>query len=155
MTDFEKKYETKRIELYKKVFQSFDKNGDAEIDLCEVCEAMGMDTDEAKKHIFMNDKDGSDTIGFNEFYLVMRTEQRKIEIRRTDPVEGRWRKSFKEYDKDNSHSIDREEFRLFWLDLEPALTEQSVSLMYAMCDLNADGEITYDEFAAMLSFLAD
>lgn len=147
--------ENQRSEIYRKVFQSFDKNGDSEIDLVEVCQAMGMNVEEAKRHIFVADEDGNGTIGFNEFYLVMRTEQRKIEIRRTDPLDGRWRKSFKEYDTDNSHSIDREEFRLFWLDLEPTLSEQSVNLMYAMADLNADGEITYDEFAAMLSFIAD
>ena len=136
------------------MFHSFDKDGDDEIDLTEVCEAMGIDIQEARTHISVNDKDGNGTISFNEFFLLIRSEQKKIEIRRKKSDE-RWRSAFMKYDKDKSKSIEKEEFKMFWRDIEHNLTEQAIDLMFATCDLDADGKIGYEEFAAMLSFVSE
>ena len=57
--------------VYRKVFHSFDKNGDDEIDLAEVCDAMGIDLQEAKTHISVNDTDGNGTISFNALVCKM------------------------------------------------------------------------------------
>ena len=85
----------KRVEIYRRVFHSFDKNGDDEIDLAEVCDAMGIDLNEARSHISVNDTDGNGTISFNEFFLLIRSEQKKIEVRRREADE-RWRSAFTE-----------------------------------------------------------
>jgi Ca2+-binding EF-hand superfamily protein len=70
----------RRTEAYKQVFKQFDKNDDDAIDLAEVCGAMGIQLDDARKHIDMNDLDGNGTISFNEFFLLIRNEQKKLKI---------------------------------------------------------------------------
>jgi Ca2+-binding EF-hand superfamily protein len=44
---------------------------------------------------------------------------------------------------------------MFWSTVEENLTSQAIELLFAAADIDANGRIGYQEFAAMLSFIAD
>lgn len=143
-----------RTLAYKQVFKKFDINGDNEVDLIEVCEALGMDPNSAKNQISFNDVDGDGKISFNEFYLLIRNEQRKIESLQQEQDE-RWRTAFNTFDRDGSGTISNEEFHKFWKAVEQDLTEHAIDLLYAAADLDASGKISYEEFSAVLNFVTN
>lgn len=143
-----------RIKAYKAVFKKFDMNGDNEIDLVEVCEALGMDPDDAKGNLTLNDVDGDGKISFNEFYLLIRNEQKKIETKKSEQDE-RWRSAFLSFDRDGNGTIGLEEFHKFWKAVEEDLTDNAIDLLFAAADLDASGAINYEEFSAVLNFVTE
>ena len=91
----------KRINAYKKVYKKFDKNNDDDIDLEEVCQSLGIEKEEALRTMQTSDIDHDGKISFNEFYLLVRNEQKKIERFRKESNEN-WRKAFESFDSDKS-----------------------------------------------------
>lgn len=143
----------KRVDAYKKVFRKFDVNDDNEIELTEVCEALGIDAKTAQQSINFSDVDADGKISFNEFYLLVRLEQKKIENFRQDE-DDRWKSAFNSYDKDNSGLINCEEFHKFWKAVDKKLTSGAIDLLFAATDIDSSGEISYEEFCAVLNFVS-
>ena len=141
-----------RVQAYKKIFAKFDINGDGEIDLVEVCSSLGVDPIEAKIQLKGNDVDGDGTISFNEFYLLIRNEQKKIESKKK-VEDDRWRQAYNSFDTDGSGRICLEEFTKFWGAVDEDLTEHSIELLFTAADLDGSGAISYDEFSAVLNFV--
>lgn len=120
---------SKRLAAYRKVFNSFDKNGDEEIDLDEVCEALGIDYDQAYENMTFSDVNRDGKISFNEFYLLVRLEQQKIErFRQID--DSRWKMAFCSFDKDDNGLIQLDEFHKFWKAVDRQLTKPAIDLLF-------------------------
>jgi len=56
------------------------------------------------------------------------------------------RRVFEKYDKDESGTIDRNEFKAMCYDLGYYLSEAETDIAFRTIDLSGNGDITYDEF---------
>ena len=95
------------------------------------------------------DDNGDNEIDFPEFLILM-----KSRIGERDP-EKELRDAFKVFDTDNSGSIDRKELKRLMKKLGQALTEGELDAMMDEVDTNGDGEISFEEFKAMMVSKAD
>jgi Ca2+-binding EF-hand superfamily protein len=72
-----------------------------------------------------------------------------MDERQRDPEED-LRDAFNMFDADRSGYIDREEVRILMKKLAQTLTEDEISAIMDEVDLDGDGEISFDEFRAMM-----
>jgi calmodulin len=54
------------------------------------------------------------------------------------------------FDADGNGSIDRDELRKVMSSLNESLTEEELDAMIKEADINGDGEISFEEFKAMM-----
>jgi calmodulin len=90
------------------------------------------------------DDNGDHEIDFNEFLILM-----KSRIGERDP-EKELRDAFAVFDTDNSGSIDRKELKRILKKLDQKLTDAELDAMMAEVDTNGDGEISFEEFKALM-----
>ena len=90
------------------------------------------------------DDNGDNEIDFEEFLVLM-----KCRIGERDP-EKELRDAFAVFDSDGSGSIDRKELKRLMKKLGQALTEAELDAMMDEVDTNGDGEISFEEFKAMM-----
>jgi calmodulin len=90
------------------------------------------------------DDNGDNEIDFEEFLTLM-----KSRVGERDP-EKELRDAFAVFDTDGSGSIDRKELKRLMKKLGQALTEAEIDAMMDEVDSNGDGEISYEEFKAMM-----
>jgi len=90
------------------------------------------------------DDNGDMEIDFDEFLILM-----KSRIGTRDP-EQELRDAFKVFDTDNSGAIDRKELKRLMKKLGQALTEAELDAMMNEVDENGDGEISFEEFKALM-----
>lgn len=90
------------------------------------------------------DDNGDNEIDFNEFLVLM-----KSRIGEKDP-EKELRDAFAVFDTDGSGSIDRKELKMLMKKLGQALSDGELDAMMDEVDTNKDGEISFEEFKAMM-----
>lgn len=90
------------------------------------------------------DDNGDMEIDFDEFLILM-----KSRIGTRDP-EQELRDAFKVFDTDDSGAIDRKELKRLMKKLGQQLTEAEIDAMMSEVDENGDGEISFEEFKALM-----
>jgi len=136
----------------KNIFTSIDKNGDGQLTVAEIMEgfdksgikpeALGVDI----KEIIMNiDSNASGVIDYTEF--IAATLEKKKYMR-----EDRLWSAFRVFDVDGNGTISKAELQKILLggnvDVEG---NKSIEDVIKECDLDGDGEISFDEFVKMMS----
>jgi Ca2+-binding EF-hand superfamily protein len=58
--------------------------------------------------------------------------------------------AFKTYDKDNSGSIDRDEFRYLMYNLDLGLGDNEIEMLVREADADNNGDIDFDEFQQLI-----
>ena len=102
--------------------------------------------DELQDMIRAVDLNGDGEIDFDEFIGLMRL---RMDERQRDPDED-LRDAFNMFDSDRSGYIDRNEVRSLMKKLAQNLTDEEVDLIMEECDTDGDGEISFEEFKAMM-----
>lgn len=115
-------------------------------ELQQVMRKLGQDPSEEDliEMIASVDDNGDNEIDFNEFCVLM-----KSRIGKRDQDEE-LREAFAVFDSDNSGAIDRKELKRLMKKLGQALTEAEIDAMMDEVDTNGDGEISFEEFKALM-----
>ncbi|XP_078109966.1 troponin C, skeletal muscle-like [Sander vitreus] len=140
------------IAEFKAAFDMFDTDGGGDISTKELGQVMRMlgqnpSREELDAIIEEVDEDGSGTIDFEEF-LVMMVQQLKEDS--AGRSEEELSECFRIFDKNGDGFIDREEFgEILHLTGEPVV-EEDIDEMFGEADNNKDGRIDFDEFLKMM-----
>jgi calmodulin len=126
------------IQEFKDAFGIFDKDNDGVITVKElglVMRALGQHpTDQALRQMINEvDADGSGTIDFAEFLMIM-SRRCKAQESKNEILEA-----FKVFDKDGSGKISKDELRNIMSDLGEKLSEDELTQMITDADTNGDG----------------
>lgn len=133
--------------LTNNTFRSFKTTGTIELaELQQVMRKLGQNPTEAEliEMISSVDDNGDHEIDFPEFLLLM-----KSRIGERDP-EKELLDAFAVFDTDGSGSIDRKELKRLMKKLGQTLTEGELDAMMEEVDENGDGEISFEEFKALM-----
>ncbi|RVE70257.1 hypothetical protein OJAV_G00062180 [Oryzias javanicus] len=140
------------ITEFKAAFDMFDTDGGGDISTKELGTVMRMlgqnpSREELDAIIEEVDEDGSGTIDFEEF-LVMMVQQLKED--QAGKSEEELSECFRIFDKNSDGFLDREEFGDILHMTGESLTEEDIDEMFGDADTNKDGKIDFDEFLKMM-----
>jgi calmodulin len=102
--------------------------------------------EELEDMIHAVDLNGDGEIDFEEFISLMLL---RMDEHQRDPEED-LRDAFNMFDADRSGSIDRDEVRMLMKKLAQDLTEEEIDAIMEEVDTDGDGEISFEEFRAMM-----
>lgn len=131
-----------------KVFRAMDANGDGKLDKKEIqngyAEYFGktLSNEQVDEMFAQCDADGSGEIDYSEFVVATMNEKNLLS-------NNKLHTAFKMFDKDGGGSISTDEIKQV-LSFGQALDESVVQQIIEQVDANGDGEISYEEFAAMM-----
>jgi len=136
---------------FREAFNMFDIDGGGTIENHElklVITQLGEEPtdEEIQEMILLVDENGDNEIDFDEFLTLMRLRQGVD----GDDAEAQLREVFDVFDEDKSGFIDRDEMRRLMKKLAQALTEEEISAIMEEVDVDGDGEISFDEFKALM-----
>jgi len=143
--------EEEELEEWRTIFNLFDVDGDQSI-TCEelgvVLRSMGQNPSdhELKEMISEMDEDGSGTVDFEEFVILMKKKTADNEAGYDDIEEA-----FKVFDRNNDGVISAEELAAVMVSLGNPRTHVEIQEMIAEEDHDHDGVITKEEFVRMLT----
>uniref|UniRef100_A0A8C5AV96 Troponin C, slow skeletal and cardiac muscles n=1 Tax=Gadus morhua TaxID=8049 RepID=A0A8C5AV96_GADMO len=137
---------------FQAAFNMFDSDGGGDISTKELGQVMRMlgqnpTREELDAIIEEVDEDGSGTIDFEEF-LVMMVQQLKED--QAGKSEEELSEIFRIFDKNGDGFIDREEFGDIIHRTGEPLVEEDIDEMMADSDANKDGRLDFDEFLRMM-----
>ncbi|KAM6977155.1 troponin C, skeletal muscle-like [Aplochiton taeniatus] len=137
---------------FKAAFDMFDSDGGGDISTKELGQVMRMlgqnpTREELDAIIEEVDEDGSGTIDFEEF-LVMMVQQLKED--QAGKTEEELSEIFRVFDKNQDGFIDMEEFTDIIHATDDPVTEEEIEELMADSDTNKDGKIDFDEFLKMM-----
>ncbi|XP_030277973.1 troponin C, skeletal muscle-like isoform X1 [Sparus aurata] len=140
------------ISEFKAAFDMFDTDGGGDISTKELGTVMRMlgqnpSREELDAIIEEVDEDGSGTIDFEEF-LVMMVQQLKED--QAGKSEEELSECFRIFDKNGDGFVDREEFGDILHMTGENVTEEDIDEMFGESDTNKDGKIDFDEFLKMM-----
>merc|ERR1711966_333271 len=126
-------------------FNLFDTDGSSSIDAKELkvaMRALGFEPkkEEIKKMISDIDKDGTGTINFSEF-LVMMTSKMSERDSKEEII-----KAFRLFDHDNTGKISLKNLRRVAKEIGENMTDEELQEMIDEADKDGDGEVSYEEF---------
>eukprot|EP00515_Schizochytrium_aggregatum_P000128 CAMPEP_0202035478 /NCGR_PEP_ID=MMETSP0962-20130828/902_1 /ASSEMBLY_ACC=CAM_ASM_000488 /TAXON_ID=4773 /ORGANISM="Schizochytrium aggregatum, Strain ATCC28209" /LENGTH=166 /DNA_ID=CAMNT_0048599489 /DNA_START=67 /DNA_END=567 /DNA_ORIENTATION=+ len=138
------------IEEIREAFNLFDTDGSGTIDPKELKAAMQSLGFEAKNQTIYQmigdiDKDGSGSIDFDEFLDMMTAKMSD-----KDSMED-IRKVFNLFDDDNTGKITHRNLKRVANELGETMTEAELSEMIERADTDNDGEISFEEFYAVMT----
>ncbi|KAH3848236.1 calmodulin-beta-like isoform X1 [Dreissena polymorpha] len=135
---------------FRTAFDMFDKDGDNTIsarELGTVMRSLGQNPTEQELRDMINevDMDGSQTIDFGEFCMMML--KRMNESNEDEELLD----AFKVFDKDGNGYITADELKKVMTNLGEKMTDEEVQEMLNEADENHDGQISYPEFVKMMN----
>jgi calmodulin len=139
------------------LFNSIDSDGGGEIDAPELQSLLSslgrkVSDKQAKEMIDRVDKDGTGTVGFEEFLVLIADEA--VKEKSKDPMLEA-RKTFAMFDKDNSGSIDIKELKQALIAMGQTVSEDDLKQMMKDADEDGTGEIDFEEFCALIGVKVD
>ncbi|XP_042606340.1 troponin C, skeletal muscle [Cyprinus carpio] len=140
------------IAEFKAAFDMFDTDGGGDISTKELGTVMRMlgqnpSREELDAIIEEVDEDGSGTIDFEEF-LVMMVQQLKED--QAGKSEEELSECFRVFDKNQDGFIDRDEFADILRATGEPVTDEDINELMADADTNKDGKLDFDEFLKMM-----
>ncbi|XP_073326341.1 troponin C, skeletal muscle-like [Pagrus major] len=137
---------------FKAAFDMFDTDGGGDISTKELGTVMRMlgqnpTREELDEIIEEVDEDGSGTIDFEEFLVMM---VRLLKEDQAGKSEEELAECFRVFDKNGDGYIDREEFALIIRSTGEPITEDEIDELMKDGDKNADGMLDFDEFLKMM-----
>ncbi|AWP09159.1 Troponin C [Scophthalmus maximus] len=137
---------------FKAAFDMFDTDGGGDISTKELGQVMRMlgqnpTREELDEIIEEVDEDGSGTIDFEEFLVMM---VRLLKEDQAGKSEEELAECFRVFDKNGDGYIDREEFALIIRSTGEPISEDEVDELMKDGDKNADGMLDFDEFLKMM-----
>ena len=145
-------------------FKQFDTDNDGSISKQEVVQGMkttgkNFNQEEVETLFVLADKDGDGAIDFPEFALIMipTAPERLAKLKHflDTNKDGKLSKSeveaaFKRFDSNNDGAIDANEMKNGLKSSGISMTDQEVETIFAVADLDGDGEVTMAEFSCLL-----
>jgi calmodulin len=133
--------------IYKKAFDSFDKDGSGLLGVQEIYKAfisfgMEITKEEVEEKIAVVDSDGSGEIDFPEFMGMINGLQGEDEKSEEDEV----LRAFQTFDKNGNKFLDCREFKYILTSLGDKFTDEEVTEIFKEADLDRDGKLFYHEF---------
>jgi len=137
------------IANFKKAFSLFDKDGDGSITVKElriVMRQLGQNPSDAeiREMVAEVDIDGSGTIDFNEFLIVMARQNPDYDL------EEEYRQAFKVFDRDGDGLISAAELKHVMANLGDKFSDEEVRELIREADMDNDGHINYVEFTRLM-----
>ncbi|XP_065655592.1 calmodulin-A isoform X2 [Hydra vulgaris] len=148
----EKNISEAQLQDLKDSFAMFDLNGDGKISMEEldvVMKNLGHETSKEEIDTCLKeiDSDLDGELSFQEFITLM---TRKLSNK---AVSQELKEVFDFFDEDGNGSISSDELRDIMLKFGEDLTEEEIAEMIVEADFNGDGNIDYQEFVKMMSFV--
>merc|ERR1719309_1777953 len=145
------------IKSVRQAFKQFDTDNDGAISRQEVVQGMkvsGRDftSEEIDTLFVLADRDGDGQIDFPEFALIMipsapeRISKLKKKFNNKTAVES----AFKSFDTNNDGAIDSKELNAGLKKTGISLTDQEIETIFAVADVDGDGQIDIGEFSKLL-----
>merc|ERR1719309_266136 len=145
------------MKVVKQAFKQFDTDNDGAITRQEVIQGMkvsGRDftSEEIDTLFVLADRDGDGQIDFPEFALIMipsapeRISKLKKKFNNKTAVES----AFKSFDTNNDGAIDSKELNAGLKKTGISLTDQEIETIFAVADVDGDGQIDMGEFSKLL-----
>ena len=139
---------------FKEAFSLFDKDNDGTITAKEVGALMRsllIPVTEFELNDLINevDADGTGTIDFSEFLIMM--SRRIKDIESADELKRMTELSFGVMDKDATGFMSIVELRNIMTTLGEKLSEDEIEEMISVADIDGDGQISLGEFAKMIA----
>ncbi|KAH9496704.1 putative calmodulin-like protein 6 [Bulinus truncatus] len=147
----DKKEEQEQEQVWKEVFEIFDKDRNGHIsreELGRVFRALNLDPTqkELDEALIELDKDGNGVIEFHDFKSYMQKMKRSSYDERKQEM----MRAFRIIDRNNDKFIDVQELLGVLTSLGEALTEEEARAMINVADVNKDGKIDYEEFVKFI-----
>lgn len=143
--------------VIRSLFDKYDKSRTGTLDTKELNELLQIDLgfkkDQANVYSLLLDKDGDQSISFEEFFAWLRSGERFEMIN----DETRFRtlckavELFKTYDKDNSNSLSQEEFKLLLISL--GYHDVDAKKFFDYLDKHKNGKISFWELMKWLNWV--
>jgi Ca2+-binding EF-hand superfamily protein len=145
------------IQVVKQAFSQFDTDNDGRITRDEVMAGMrksGRDfsSDEIDAIFILADRDGDGQIDFAEFAVIMipSAPERISKLRKTFRTQADVEAAFKRFDTNHDGSISFQEMKNGLKNCGVLLTDQEIETIFAMADVDGDGEVSMSEFVHLL-----
>lgn len=135
-----------------KIFKALDKNGDGKLSRDEIingyAEVLGknLQINEVDLMFEAADIDHSGFIDYSEFVIASMNEKQLL-------TNEKLQAAFKMFDKDGSGMISANEIKEV-LGFGKSMSEEAVDEVIKQVDANGDGEISFEEFSAMMKKLS-
>jgi calcium-binding protein CML len=139
----------KRTQLYERVFEHFDNNGDGNISPSELQQCVGatsggeLSLAEAEAVVELHDSNGDGLLGLEDFLRLVEGGEEEEKV-------NDLREAFKMYEMDGCGSITPKSLRRMLSRLGESKSIDECTTMIAQFDLNGDGVLNFDEFRTMM-----
>merc|ERR1712106_612748 len=148
----------KTVQDVQDAFKQFDRNGDGAIDKAELTSALsstgGNFTKQEIDNIFMAaDVDGDGEIDYEEFIALMCpsasdiVEKFRAKYKNVNDV----RAAFKRFDRNGDGALEKDELAGALKSSGESYSDVEVDAIFSLGDIDGDGEITLEEFIALMS----
>ena len=145
------------IKLVRQAFKQFDIDGDGRITKQEIAQGMNktgraFTMEDIETFFILADKDGDGQIDFTEFALILipTAPERIAKLKKKYPNKSEVQAAFKRFDANNDGAIDARELTNGLKNSGVALTDQEIETIFAVADIDGDGQITMAEFGQLL-----
>lgn len=147
-----REFSEEEIVEFRDAFSMFDLDGGGTItfqELRHVLKELGDEPtdEEIQEMILLVDENGDNEIDFDEFLTLMRLRMGES----GEDAEQNLRDVFDVFDADGSGFIDRHEMRVLMKKLAQDLTEEEIAQIIEAVDKDEDGEISFEEFKALIA----
>jgi len=134
--------------FYKEAFDAFDWNRNGTIPTGDLQYAMrraGQNpTDIEVQDLINKIDDGSGTLDFNDFCLVIKEKTKEVD------TEIHFKDTFRVFSKDEEGCIPADEMKFVLMHLPGKVTYKEIDEMIETVDKNGDGKISFSEFRVMM-----